>query len=224
MRVELLTFGHGLTNCYLASCEESLEAMILDPYFSEEESNGLIDKISDEGLSLKFIVNTHGHPDHMSGNHWLRRATDAKIMIHRGDADMLATPWKAWEAWDLSVPRPCPICEMTVRRFLEINEAEGYAEVGCTNCGPVMRAFPSPPGDILLEHNDVFDIGHTSFQVLHTPGHTPGSVCFYSKELSVVFTGDTLVVDSEILMGLPASTMVYPGHGKSATIEDERRG
>ena len=223
MNIELLTFGHRLTNCYMVSCEESHEAMIIDPYFSEEESNGLLDKISEAGGSMKFIVNTHGHPDHMSGNHWVKRETGAKILIHRRDAEMLATPWRAWEKWDLSVPRACPKCNKTVRRFLKINEADGYAEVGCTNCGPVMQAFPSPPGDILLEHGYVFEIGHTRFQVLHTPGHTPGSVCIYCEELRIVFTGDTLVADSEILMQLPDSTVVYPGHGESITIKDGRK-
>lgn len=197
--------------------------MIIDPYYTKKESNDLLAKIASSGLSLKYIFNTHGHPDHMSGNHWLKSETDAEILIHKNDAEMLIVPWKPWEAWDLSIPRPCPICKKSAIRYLEIKESEGYAEVGCTGCDFSMRAFPSPPGDILLEHDDVLSIGKTSFQVLHTPGHTQGSVSLYSKERNLIFTGDTQVTDSEILMELPESTVVYPGHGKSTTIREERQ-
>jgi hydroxyacylglutathione hydrolase len=98
---------------------------------------------------------------------------------------------------------------------------------------------PHPP-DRLLHEGDVIDIGGLSFTVIHTPGHTPGSICLLSGDK--IFTGDTLfrkgigttlmpgssrrqLIDSirTKLMALPDNTIVYPGHGRETTIGAERR-
>ncbi len=98
---------------------------------------------------------------------------------------------------------------------------------------------PEPPGR-LLHKDDIIDVGGLPFSVLHTPGHTPGSICLLIDDK--VFTGDTLfyrgigttmmpgssrsqLIDSihTRLMVLPDSTTVYPGHGRVTTIGAERR-
>ncbi len=98
---------------------------------------------------------------------------------------------------------------------------------------------PEPP-DRLLREGDVIDIGSLQFSVLHTPGHTPGSICLLTGDK--VFTGDTLfyrgigttlmpgssrrqLIDSihAKLMVLPDSTIIYPGHGRETTIGAERK-
>ncbi len=98
---------------------------------------------------------------------------------------------------------------------------------------------PHPP-DRLLHEGDTIDIGGMSFTVLHTPGHTPGSICLLSG--NKVFTGDTIfhkgigttlmpgssrrqLLESirTRLMALPDDTIVYPGHGRETTIGAERR-
>lgn len=87
----------------------------------------------------------------------------------------------------------------------------------------------SPKPDILLEDNDVINIGNTKLKVIHTPGHTPGSICLYAKEN--IFTGDTLFVEAvgrtdlpggskknllssikQKIYTLPDETIVWPGH------------
>jgi hydroxyacylglutathione hydrolase len=99
---------------------------------------------------------------------------------------------------------------------------------------------PEPP-DRLLNEDDIIDIGDLHFSVLHTPGHTPGSICLLLDN-SKVFTGDTLfyrgigttlmpgssrrqLIDSihTKLMLLPDNTTVYPGHGRETTIGAERK-
>jgi len=98
---------------------------------------------------------------------------------------------------------------------------------------------PEPP-DRLLNEGDTIDIGDLHFSVIHTPGHTPGSICLLSGDR--VFTGDTLfyrgigttlmpgssrrqLIDSihTRLMVLPDNTPVYPGHGRETTIGAERK-
>ncbi|AEA34228.1 MBL fold metallo-hydrolase [Hippea maritima] len=100
---------------------------------------------------------------------------------------------------------------------------------------------PSPEPDILLKDGDIVDVGSLSFEVLHTPGHTPGSVCFYEKNKKWLFSGDTLFFESvgrwdfpsgskndlldslKRLIKLPDDVLVYPGHGEPTTIEHERK-
>ena len=105
-----------------------------------------------------------------------------------------------------------------------------------------LQAEPSPPPDIYLADGDQLDVGTLCFQVLHTPGHTPGHVCFYEADEGVLFDGDVLfyrgigrtdlpggsweqLSDSikRILFGLPDETVVYSGHGPATTIADEKK-
>jgi hydroxyacylglutathione hydrolase len=105
-----------------------------------------------------------------------------------------------------------------------------------------LTAFkPYPQPDRLLKDGDHIDVGDLHFEVLHTPGHSPGGICLLGH--GVVFSGDTLfnfsigrtdfaggsyelLMESihEKLMDLPNETIVYPGHGPATTIGDERRG
>jgi glyoxylase-like metal-dependent hydrolase (beta-lactamase superfamily II) len=99
----------------------------------------------------------------------------------------------------------------------------------------------SEPADFFLEEGDTIEQANIKLDVLHTPGHTPGGICLYSKEQRIVFVGDTLFADSvgrtdmpggsttkllksikEKLCPLPDETIVYPGHGPQTTIAQEK--
>ena len=100
----------------------------------------------------------------------------------------------------------------------------------------------SPPADTILEEGQVLTVGQIDLTVLHTPGHSPGSICLYSEKEGVLFDGDVLfnmgmgrydlpggnygVLMESIhrLLTLPDETTVYPGHGPPTTIGHERRG
>jgi hydroxyacylglutathione hydrolase len=133
----------------------------------------------------------------------------------------------------------------------EVKEATGaqiaiHADDASSLQGNIMRHVFSrsseslPPADVLLKEGDTVDIGELHFQVLHTPGHTPGGICLLAE--GIVFTGDTLFnfgigradfpgasYDQEIesirtrLMPLPDNTIVCPGHGPDTTIGVERQ-
>ena len=105
-----------------------------------------------------------------------------------------------------------------------------------------MHADPSPPPDLELHDGDEINVGTLGFKVLHTPGHTPGHVCFYEADEGTLFDGDVLfyrgvgrtdlpggswqqLLESiqGVLFALPDNTIVYSGHGPATTIGEAKR-
>ena len=104
-----------------------------------------------------------------------------------------------------------------------------------------LKTKPAPVIERCLNEGSTISFGHHTLEVLHTPGHSPGGVCFYCKEENAVFTGDTLFLGSmgrtdltggdtaqiyaslNRLAQLPDNTVAYPGHGPSTTIANEKR-
>ena len=105
----------------------------------------------------------------------------------------------------------------------------------------IMMAYSTQKkADKLLKDKDTFDIGHLTFDIISTPGHSKGSICIYNEEAGVLFSGDTLffkdhgrtdlpgssqkAMENSLkkLLALPPHTKVYPGHGKPTTIGDEK--
>lgn len=98
------------------------------------------------------------------------------------------------------------------------------------------------PADVYLSDLQVFEVAGFSVQVLHTPGHTPGSCCYYLKDEGILLSGDTLFCGSagrtdfpggsgyamrrslnRLVNSLPGETLVLPGHGETTTIDYEKR-
>lgn len=103
-------------------------------------------------------------------------------------------------------------------------------------------AYPTPPLGPHFADGDLISFGTHQLRVLHTPGHTPGGVCFYCEAEHLIFTGDTLFRMSigrtdfkgsswvamlhslrTVIAPLPSETVVYSGHGPTTTIGDEKR-
>jgi len=202
MIVKRFTVGPLGTNCYIVICEDSKEAMVIDPGIHEDEYETVLDRVIRD-VKVRYIVNTHGHFDHIMGNHVLKEKTGASIMIHRADRAMLTDP------------------------SLNLSWMLGLRIV-------------SPPTDIFLEDGTTFAVGDYRFKVIHTPGHSRGSISILGD--GIVFTGDTLFAGSigrtdlpgssfndlirsllDRLMRLPDETKVYPGHGPQSLIGVEKQ-
>ena len=204
MIIKMFTFGMYFTNCYVVGCEETKEAMVIDPGFDKDrEVKEILTFIKQSGLHVKYIVNTHGHADHTAGNGIIKKATGALILIHEDDAIMLTSAAK------------------TLSKVFGLHTS-------------------SPPADKTLRDGNVIQVGHSKFVVLHTPGHSKGGISLLGENL--VFTGDTLFAGSigrtdfpgasfeEImqsiktkLTSLPDHFKVYPGHGPTTSISEEKR-
>jgi hydroxyacylglutathione hydrolase len=193
--LETVTVGPIEANCYILACERTLEAVIIDPGADDDKIKR---RLSKKGLLARYIINTHGHADHIGAN----RRFGLPVMIHRSDVPFLSS-----SAMNLS------------------------AILG--------MAISSPPPDRVLEDGDKLNAGDLLLEIIHTPGHTPGSISVRCEDL--VFTGDALFNESigrtdfpyssgedllrsirEKLFVLPDSTKVYPGHGAATTIGHER--
>jgi hydroxyacylglutathione hydrolase len=87
MNIKRFIVGWLSTNCYIVSCEKTKEAVVIDPGIeSKGEAKKILEFIEENGLQIKYIINTHGHPDHTAGNTTIKEATGAPILIHENDA------------------------------------------------------------------------------------------------------------------------------------------
>ncbi|GAB61226.1 MAG: MBL fold metallo-hydrolase [Candidatus Jettenia sp.] len=198
--------------CYIVAGKISNDAMIIDP---GADAEAIIDFLKKGRLTPKIIVLTHGHGDHIGANTGLKKAfPDIQICIHEEDQDMLPYPAK-----NLSI-------------------------LSAFYGGPTVR---SPLANRLLRDGDTITVDEHIFDVIHTPGHTPGGICLSSKKREngrppILFSGDTLFKESigrtdfpgsdqekllraikERLFVLDEDTIVYPGHGPSTTILEEKK-
>ncbi|MGC2639944.1 MAG: MBL fold metallo-hydrolase [Acidobacteriaceae bacterium] len=201
MILETFPVGPLQCNCTVLGDEASGEAMVVDPGDNVAQILALLAK---HKLTLKQIVVTHGHIDHVGGAVRLKRATGAPILLNENDLPLLKM-MDAQAAW-VGVPTP------------EVAPPDASAEDG-------MQAGIA---------------GHTA-TILHTPGHTQGSICLHFAPENLLLAGDTLFAGSigrtdlpggdgrqilrslhDRLLTLPDATRVICGHGPETTIGEER--
>jgi hydroxyacylglutathione hydrolase len=212
MLIQKLNVGHLKACCYVVIGKDASEAMIIDPGADAET---IISFLKGKHLSPKIIVLTHGHGDHIGANADLKKAfPEIQICIHEKDLEMLPYPAK-----NLSI-------------------------LSAFYGNPTVR---SPLADRVLKDRDTVSVDGYVFDVIHTPGHTPGGICLYSSnresgEFPIVFSGDSLFrrgigrtdfpgsnqeklirAIKERLFVLDDKTIVYPGHGSSTTIGEEKK-
>jgi len=202
MKVIAMPVGELAANCYIAYCENTRKAAVIDP---GADGQLILNRIRYEGLDVERILLTHGHFDHIGAVKFLKEQMGAIVAIHSGDAQAL------------------------------------------TDAGQNLSAFMGEPvvqvpPDVLLREGDIIAFGDERMEVLHTPGHSEGSVCFaVNGPVKAVFTGDTLfqgsigrsdfpggsydqLIDSirDKLLVLDDDYIIYPGHGARSTIGAER--
>ena len=123
MIIKCFKVGWLSTNCYVVGCEETKEAALIDPGLeSEAEAEMILDYIKQSGFRIKYIINTHGHPDHISGNQAMKQATGAPILIHEKADDRVEADMKLQDGNEIHVGNfkltvlhtpghtPCGIC------------------------------------------------------------------------------------------------------------------
>ncbi|MDH5703011.1 MAG: MBL fold metallo-hydrolase [Aigarchaeota archaeon] len=208
--LECLPVGLAYANCYLIWDRRRLEGILIDPgSFTQKEHERILALIKEEGLKIRCIVNTHGHPDHFSGNKVVKNATGAPIWIHREDAAKLADPL-------LSSSRLMgrDIVSPPADRLLEEGDT---IEAGSVKLRVLHTPGHSRGGICLLGGGYVFT-GDTLFA--GSVGRTDRIDGSFNPDAS---WRDELNSIKDRLLKLPDETVVYPGHGPPTTIGRERR-
>ena len=91
--VESAVVGFAAANCYIVGCRETMEGVVIDPgTMNTDDTSEVADEIRRLGLRIRYILNTHGHPDHVSGNDYLKVAVGGEVLIHQLDALKLTDP------------------------------------------------------------------------------------------------------------------------------------
>ena len=200
-RLQLETNLADPTNCYIIVDEKTKEAMVIDPASHPGEICEMLDILQ---AKLKYIYLTHCHGDHTGAVVDLQNKYGAKVLIERTESENLRNP------------------EVTLNYYIGIPDIKLEE-------------------DSRIDDNDLIHIGELEFRVIHTPGHTNGSTSLYCEKEKMLFSGDTMfrrtwgrtdlptgslveIMDSitNKLLILPDDTIVYPGHGKSTMIKEEK--
>jgi glyoxylase-like metal-dependent hydrolase (beta-lactamase superfamily II) len=198
---EILPVGMLQCNCSVFGDESTREGMVVDP---GDEIESILEVIARHGLTVKAIVITHAHIDHIGGAQKMKAATGAPVYMNLNDRE-LQEMMDVQATW-LRMPTP---------EQVEID-------------------VPAKDGDKLL-------VGASEVHVLHTPGHTQGSICLWMPGEGKLVAGDTLFRESigrtdlpggdgrqilrsihDKLLPLPGATQVIPGHGENTTLDHER--
>lgn len=189
-----------VANCYVAADENTKNAVLFDAPTNPEKILGYLDE---NGLTLKYILLTHAHFDHIMAVDGIKKATGAKLVLHRDEVKYLN---------------------------------DGVLNLAVT----VPVEIPKLKEDIVVSDGDEIVMDSFDIKVIHTPGHTEGSVCYLMGD--ILISGDTLFNRSvgradfplgnfeneiksikEKLMPLDDGIKVFPGHGFSTDIGHERK-
>lgn len=205
--------GVFATNCWIVAAGSGSECLIIDP--GQDSAPGVADLVSQHNLKPVAIVLTHGHLDHTWNVVPVAKGYDVPALIHPDDKARLADPFAFFGP-----------------------QLRSYVEG--LGIGP--KDFPEPDRVEFLHDNGVVSIAGVDLLVRHAPGHTMGSVVFHEKSSATLFSGDVLFNQGigrtdlpgsdplamerslrDVILSFDDDTKVYPGHGDTTTIGNERQ-
>jgi len=203
MLVKMFTVGGFSTNCYVVSCEQTKEAIIVDPGFdSRIETEKIFKYIEVNALRLKSIINTHGHPDHTCGNGVVKEKFNVPIIIHEFDAHMLGEAGKKI-AFFFGFSGSSPAADSLLH------------EGDMVNFGRITLKVMQTPGH-----------SRGSISLIGTKEVFTGDTLFCGSIGRTDFPESSeLEMNSSLrkLSLLPDGFVVYSGHGPKTTIGEEKR-
>ncbi|OYD41953.1 MBL fold metallo-hydrolase [Sphingobacterium cellulitidis] len=205
LHIKTFVFNPYQENTYLIY-DDQKNCIIVDPgMHNYQEENHLKEYIESNGLKPIYLINTHGHIDHVLGNKFVADTYNLIPQFHEGELPLVI-------------------------------QVQNYApQMG-------IRYEPSPIPETFLKEEDIIEIGDEKLSLILAPGHSPAHLCLYSKKQNFLIGGDVLFKNSigrtdlpggnhqqlldsiaTKIYTLPEETVVYPGHGPSTTVGEEKK-
>jgi hydroxyacylglutathione hydrolase len=201
LKLHLMTLGPLQTNCYLAGCDETMNAAIIDPAW---DGRRIATAAAERGWTITHILLTHAHFDHVGGLAELKELTGAPVYSHAGAAEQLRVADRAAALWGFQVDAP-----PEPDAFIDEGEV---VEVGQLRLDVLFTPGHAP--------------GHVSFYLRDEGVLFDGDVLFQQGIGRTDLPGGdyALLMTSirEQILTLPDETAVYPGHGAPTTVGEER--
>lgn len=200
MIIKELVVGPLMANCFIFGCDETKEAVVIDP---GGDADRILFSLADSGLKVKYIINTHGHFDHVSANGKIKNATGADILIHPLDASMLGSLSTNAAIFGISVENSPP-CDQTI----EEGDTVSFGKITLK----VLHTPGHTPGGISLYTDKIVFVGDTLFAGSIGRTDFPG--------------GDFNTLISSIrtkLFKMDDDVRVLSGHGPETSIGSEKR-
>jgi glyoxylase-like metal-dependent hydrolase (beta-lactamase superfamily II) len=206
MKVIQIPLNPFSMNCYIYYDENSKEGVIIDPAaFTEAEKNNVKRIIEDNEIKIKYIINTHGHLDHILGNKFAKNYFKVPVLMHASDD------------------------------FLIDNAPQQARFFGLDFHSP-------PPIDEFITEDTLIKLNGGELKFIHTPGHSPGSVCIIDDKNKNVFCGDVIFKNSigrtdlqggdlnvllnsiknKLFKQTKDDYILYPGHMEITNVKDEK--
>lgn len=200
MIIKELAVGPLMANCFIAGCEDTKEAVVIDP---GGEADRILLSLAESELKVKYIINTHGHFDHVSANGKMKEATGADLLIHPLDAPMLGMLSSNAAVFGISVANS-PSCDRTI----EEGETVSFGNFTLN----VIHTPGHTPGGISLYSDGIIFVGDTLF------AGSIGRTDFPGGDF------DTLIASIKTkLFKLEDDVRVLSGHGPETSIGREKR-
>ena len=205
LHIKTFVFNPYQENTYLIY-DDNKNCIIIDPgMHNYQEENQLKDYIESNGLKPVHLINTHGLIDHVLGNKFVAETYGLTPQFHEGELPLVV-------------------------------QVQNYApQMG-------IRYEPSPIPETFLDESDIIQLGDEQLSFILAPGHSPAHLCIYSSKHNFLIGGDVLFKNSigrtdlpggnhqQLLNSiatkiytLPEETVVYPGHGPTTTVGEEKR-
>lgn len=208
LKISTYSLGQLHTNCYLVTDTQTQETLIIDP---ADDGQYIIQKIKQQQFKPVAIIATHGHFDHNLATLEIKLTLNIPFFIHSQDVPLLNRMQSNAKHWlGINVDPPA--------------EPDGFLDQNWEKLIPKLNNLYLKP------------------KILHTPGHTPGSVCLYFPKEKAMFTGDTIFAQGSVgrtdfsyssepdlinsiqtIFTYPEDTTIYPGHGTTSTIKEEKK-